>query len=318
MELLEKYTNTVYTLGSFSSASKELYISQPALSAAIARHEKNLGFQIFDRSVIPVALTPEGRIYIEYLEEKEKNENLMRMRVKLLSDESYGAISIGVYSYSATEILAKLCGTFNKKYPNVKVRLDMGSIGQIENLSEKMRIHALDMMIGYDFDPAECIGTPLLSENMIIAMHRDFSGASEISHLSVSREKILSWDIKDSDMVSDLSAFEKIKFFQYSAFSNTRYKMNQILGPCQTVNYTVENARQVNMHNKLMKEKIGAILTTNFHVSTSDFDDENILYFVPKSEYLQRTLYIITAKNTILSPAANKFLEIAKESAINT
>ena len=72
------------------------------------------------------------------------------------------------------------------------------------------------------------------------------------------------------------------------------------------------------MHNKLMKEKIGAILTTNFHVSTSDFDDENILYFVPKSEYLQRTLYIITAKNTILSPAANKFLEIAKESAINT
>ena len=72
MELLEKYSYSVYSLGSFSAAAKELFISQPALSSAISRHEKNLGFAIFDRSVIPISLTPEGRIYVEYLEEKEK------------------------------------------------------------------------------------------------------------------------------------------------------------------------------------------------------------------------------------------------------
>ena len=58
MELLEKYTYSVYSLGSFSAAAKELFISQPALSSAISRHEKNLGFPIFDRSVIPITLTP--------------------------------------------------------------------------------------------------------------------------------------------------------------------------------------------------------------------------------------------------------------------
>ena len=84
MELLEKYSYTVYQTGSFSAAAKELFISQPALSTAIARHEKNLGFAIFDRSVIPIALTPEGRIYVEYLEEKEKSENYMRNRIKML------------------------------------------------------------------------------------------------------------------------------------------------------------------------------------------------------------------------------------------
>lgn len=317
MELLEKYTNTVYTLGSFSSASKELYISQPALSAAIARHEKNLGFQIFDRSVIPVALTPEGRIYIEYLEEKEKNENQMLMRIKTLSDASHGSLSIGAYSYSATEILAQIFGKFYEKYPNIKVRIDMGSIGQVENLSEKMKSHALDMMVSYDFDSANCVGIPLLTETMIIAMHKDFEGAKEISHLSVSREKILSGEFSESDMVSDLSVFENIKFFEYSVFSNTLHKIKQILPTFKTMDYVVENARQVNMHNKLMKQKVGAIMTTDYHVSTNEFDDDNILYFIPKSNYLQRTLYIITAKNAILSPAAKKFLEIAKESAIN-
>ena len=313
MELLEKYSYCVYTLGSFSAAAKELFISQPALSAAIARHEKNLGFPIFDRSVIPISLTPEGRIYVEYLEEKEKNENFMRNRIKMLSDVSYGSISIGAYSYSATEILSQICGEFYKRHPNIKVRLDMGSIGQIENLSEKMKSHALDMMVSYDFDSSTCVGVPILNENMVIAMHKDFEGAKEISHLSVSREKILSGNVSDSDLVSDISVFENIKFFEYSTFSNTLYKMKQILPAFKTIGYVVENARQVNMHNKLMKNKIGAIMTTDYHIGTNDFDDENILYFVPKSNFLQRTLYIITLKDANLSPAARKFLELAKE-----
>ena len=69
----------------------------------------------------------------------------------------------------------------------------------------------------------------------------------------------------------------------------------------------------VNMHNKLMKQKIGAIMTTDYHISTNEFDDDNILYFIPKSDYLKRTLYIITLKNANLSPAAQKFLELAKK-----
>ena len=312
MELLEKYTYSVYSLGSFSAAAKELFISQPALSSAISRHEKNLGFPIFDRSVIPISLTPEGRIYVEFLEEKEKSENIMKRRVKMLSDATYGTLSIGAYSYSATEIIADICGEFYKRYPNIKVRLDMGSIGQIENLSEKMKSHALDMMVSYDYDHATCVGIPLLRENMIIAMHKDFEGADKIRHLAVSREKVLSGKFFEEDLVSDLSVFENIKFFEYSAFSNTLYKMKQILPAFKTIDYHVENARQVNMHNKLMKNKIGAIMTSDYHVSTNEFDDDNILYFIPKSEHLQRILYIITLKNAPPSPAVKKFLEVAE------
>ena len=312
MELLEKYTYCVYSLGSFSAAAKELFVSQPALSSAISRHEKNLGFAIFDRSVIPISLTPEGKIYVEYLEEKEKSENMMKMRVKMLSDATYGSLSIGAYSYSATEIIAEICGEFYKRYPNVKVRIDMGSIGQIENLSEKMKSHALDMMMSYDFDSSTCVGIPALRENMIIAMHKDFEGADKIRHLAVSREKVLSGNYSEEDLVSDLSVFKDIKFFKYSTFSNTRFKMKEILPSFKTIDYVVENARQVNMHNKLMKQKIGAIMTSDYHVSTNEFDDDNILYFIPKSEHLQRILYIVTLKNAPMSPTVKKFLEVAR------
>ena len=44
------YVVEVYKLHSFSSAAQSLYISQPRLSQAIRALEKELGFDIFERS----------------------------------------------------------------------------------------------------------------------------------------------------------------------------------------------------------------------------------------------------------------------------
>ena len=53
MEQAAKYVYRVFQEKSITKAAEKLFISQPALSAAIARHEKELGFQIFNRSTIP-------------------------------------------------------------------------------------------------------------------------------------------------------------------------------------------------------------------------------------------------------------------------
>ena len=50
MELIQKYIYQVYKERSFSSAARSLYISQPALSAAVSRFEKEMGIKIFDRT----------------------------------------------------------------------------------------------------------------------------------------------------------------------------------------------------------------------------------------------------------------------------
>jgi protein TonB len=69
METIAKYAYEVYKKGSFTKASKNLFISQPSLSAAISKLENDLGFRIFDRSTVPCSLTPQGKIYIESIEE---------------------------------------------------------------------------------------------------------------------------------------------------------------------------------------------------------------------------------------------------------
>lgn len=51
--------------GSFSRAAEMLHVSQPALSAQIKEFERRLGFALFARSSRTVALTPEGRLFID-------------------------------------------------------------------------------------------------------------------------------------------------------------------------------------------------------------------------------------------------------------
>ena len=59
-----EYVYEVYREKSFSKAARNLYISQPALSAAVRRVEEELNSPIFDRSRNPVGLTECGEHYI--------------------------------------------------------------------------------------------------------------------------------------------------------------------------------------------------------------------------------------------------------------
>src|ERR1700712_1815682 len=55
--------------GGFSAAAKALFRSQPRVSTHVAEFEHALGTKLFDRTVQPVALTPEGRALLPHAEE---------------------------------------------------------------------------------------------------------------------------------------------------------------------------------------------------------------------------------------------------------
>lgn len=55
--------------GSFTSAAKELGVSQPAVSQNIAELEKQLGEQLFNRERGNVTLTDKGRLFKGYAEQ---------------------------------------------------------------------------------------------------------------------------------------------------------------------------------------------------------------------------------------------------------
>ena len=80
----KKYIYEIYKENSFTKAARKLFISQPALSSAISKYEKGLGFQIFDRSKNPLNMTTEGRILIEAIENIINIEALAEQQISLM------------------------------------------------------------------------------------------------------------------------------------------------------------------------------------------------------------------------------------------
>ena len=101
-----EYVYTVFQEGSFSKAAAKLYISQPALSAAIKKVETELyGVPLFNRGVNPVTLTPAGEFYIIAGLEISEIEDRIDAYFASAAGVRGGTLNIGSSSYFCTYVL---------------------------------------------------------------------------------------------------------------------------------------------------------------------------------------------------------------------
>ena len=102
-ELYKVFYHVASTL-SFSEASKQLFISQSAVSQSIKVLEKKLNQTLFIRSTKKVQLTPEGEILLKHV------EPAMNLR-------------IGASDTICRYYLVPFLSEFHKRYPNIHIKV---------------------------------------------------------------------------------------------------------------------------------------------------------------------------------------------------
>lgn len=108
---------------SFSEASKQLYISQSAVSQSIKVLEKKLNQSLFIRSTKRVQLTPEGEILLRHI---EPAMNLIkRGEAQILEANTLGGgqLRIGASDTICRYFLVPYLNRFHKEYPNVHIKV---------------------------------------------------------------------------------------------------------------------------------------------------------------------------------------------------
>lgn len=121
-ELYKVFYHVANTL-SFSEASKQLFISQSAVSQSIKVLEKKLNQPLFIRSTKRVQLTPEGEILLKHI---EPAMNLIRQgENQLLEANSLngGQLRIGASDTICRYFLIPYLKDFHQKYPNVHIKV---------------------------------------------------------------------------------------------------------------------------------------------------------------------------------------------------
>ncbi len=313
MELSAKYAYKVNELKSFSAAAKALFISQPALSAAISRLEKELGFKIFDRATVPLALTQEGRIYMESLDEITESERTMVERIKRISDMNYGAVAIGGASLASYYVLACVSREYKKRFPNIEITLDIGNVGTATNLSEKIKKHALDLIISYDHSSNIYERTKLFDEQLVVAVRRDMPEALPFLKYSVSYDELISGEIPEEKKLEDLSMLRELPFLTYPKDANVTKHMKELVGEYNESDCKINNARHGGVHYQFMREGLGALMTTTLIARTNPLGKNDIAFFIPRGERGLRPIYIAKPSDLPATVTAKNFIMLAKE-----
>lgn len=134
LELYKVFYYVAATL-SFSEASRQLFISQSAVSQSIKTLEKKLNQTLFVRSTKKVFLTPAGETLLQHVKPAmqmlSEGEQLLSSRTELM-----GQLRIGASDTICRYFLIDYLERFHKDYPDVRIKItNSTSIGCVDLLN---------------------------------------------------------------------------------------------------------------------------------------------------------------------------------------
>ena len=221
------YVYEVYKERSFSIAAKNLYVSQPALSASVKKIEQELGITIFDRSTSPISLTEEGKVYIEALEKMKNILSETRVKLSDMNELKTGIIKVSGENFVSSFILPKIIMEFSKKYPGIKVEI-------IESNSPDLRQLLLnetaDLLIAHDFDKNLYSCESILEESLLLAVPENFKENKRLEDYLLTREDIINGKHLTEDCPKiRLGEFKDVPFVLLKKGNDTRRRADLIL-----------------------------------------------------------------------------------------
>lgn len=132
MDFRLKVFHSVATNLSFTKASKELFISQPAISKHIHELEIQYKIPLFNRTGNKIALTVAGELLLSHTNQLLSAYRQMEFEMNLLTDNLSGELSIGASTTIAQYVLPPVLASFIRKFPDVRITLLNGNSRDIE------------------------------------------------------------------------------------------------------------------------------------------------------------------------------------------
>jgi DNA-binding transcriptional LysR family regulator len=156
---------TVVEQGGFTAASRQLGLSQPAVSRAVATLEKELGLPLLVRGREGVSLTEAGSIVLTHAREAVRHLTLMRTEVADLAGDVTGTLSLASLPSVTATLVAPQLRVFAERYPAVAIRLIEGSEEEVRDWLDQGAAEA-----GVVSLPARGLETAVLGDQQMVAV----------------------------------------------------------------------------------------------------------------------------------------------------
>ena len=130
--------------GSFSKAAKELFMTQPTISAHISSLEKELNVRLFIRNTKEVSLSDDGKDLYRYAKQITDLEKAIEERFYMDSDDGKHFITIAASTIPAQYLLPKVLMCYRERYPKEQIKI-------METDSSEVVTQVVDHMVDVGF-----------------------------------------------------------------------------------------------------------------------------------------------------------------------
>ncbi len=147
--------------GSVVGAAQRLVVSESAVSVAMSALSKDLGVALVERVGRGVELTPAGRTYLGYARQVLGLLEQGWAAARGVGAPGRGRLRLAAVPTAADQLIAPLLAAFSSEFPEVELRVDVGSSSEVWDL---LAHHEVDLVLA---------GRPPRSASGRIAARRD-------------------------------------------------------------------------------------------------------------------------------------------------
>ena len=153
---------------SVSKAAHLNGITQSAASQRIRELETQLGVELFDRSRRPLAVTPAGKLYLDYCRDVLRRHDELEAALRGLKKDAGGTVRLAaIYSVGLSE-MSEIEARFAERLPDAELRV---SYLRPEKVYEAVVEDEADLgLMSYAESSREVLALPWREEEMVVAV----------------------------------------------------------------------------------------------------------------------------------------------------
>ncbi len=133
----------VARLKSFSKASRELHLTQPAISMQMRQLESLIGIPLIERLGKQIFITQAGNTLFHHAQVISRQLHQVQNDLNSLREDVMGCLDIAIIS-TAKYFIPSLLTRFCERYPQVKLKL---SVSNREGILEQLKQNKVDLVI---------------------------------------------------------------------------------------------------------------------------------------------------------------------------
>lgn len=186
MELRDlRYFEAIAELQHMGRASAKLHRTQPALTSSVRRLEADCGAALFEKSGRGIRLTEAGNVLLKWARRMRLDIEDARRELTDIGAGLTGQVRLGIVPTAAQALLPSVARDLLLEAPEVTLRI---VVGLIDRLQPQLRAGELDLMVGTESSTEQGYQSKLLFEDMIVVAasehHELFRNAKSLEALT--------------------------------------------------------------------------------------------------------------------------------------